>query len=310
MLEKIVNGLRFEGTVCDNTWDVRTWSCNGVMERSARRVIEWQESSLLDGGYTDVPHDLPDPEKDADFIAEQKEKSLRASARRAKTMCRRFIVSERFDEMLTLTYRENQTDRELCKKHFKEWVRRMKRALGEFRYCASFEAQARGAMHIHCATKKLPDVAMHRGVKIKAWQLGTRIWRDIIGPYQFVGPLPVGASWPDVDNGLCFVGGRSKFGAPMRKAVMSLAKMANYVSKYILKEFESVPEEKNRYSRSNGQLGGVVHVARLNGSLPEIIAACFEVNEGDCIVSHFASHWGDSWWLCTETKPPGHLQIN
>lgn len=282
-MEKIVNGLRFEGTVADNCWDVRTWSCNGVTERSARRVIEWQESSLLEGGYVDIPYKI-DPERDAEYLAEQKEKALRSSARRAKTMCRRFIISEQFDEMLTLTYRENQPDRELCKKHFSIWSKRMKRALGGFRYCASFEVQERGSMHVHCATHKLPKMATHKGVRIKAWQLGTKIWRDIVGE----------------NNGLCFVGAApSKWGSSRRKN-MTLAKMANYVSKYILKDYETAPEEKNRYSRSNGKPGGEVHVARLSGTLPEIIAACFEVNDGDVIVSHFAGHWGDSWWLCTE----------
>lgn len=286
MLEKIVNGLRFEGTVSDNCWDVRTWKSNGVMERHASRVIEWRESSLIEGGYEAIPFDV-DPVRDAEYLAEQKDKSLRASARRAKTMCRRFIISENFNEMLTLTYRENQPDRDLCKRHFKEWVRRMKRALGDFRYCASFEVQERGSMHVHCATHKLPTHARYKGVKIKAWQLGTAIWRAIVG----------------ADNGMCFVGAApSKFGSARRKN-LSLAKMASYVSKYILKDFMLAPEETNRYSRSNGQVIADVHVARLNGPLSEVIGACFEVGEGDVIVSHHVSRYGGIWWLCTESAP-------
>jgi hypothetical protein len=289
MLEKIVNGMRFEGSISDNCYDVRTWTCNGVTERSARRVIEWQESSLIEGGYKDIPYEI-DPERDADYLAEQKEKTLRANARRAKTMVRRFIISENFNEMLTLTYRENQPDRALCKKHFSIWSKRMKRALGEFRYCAAFEVQERGSMHVHCATNKLPTHAKYKGVKIKAWQLGTAIWRDIVG----------------ADNGLCFVGAApSKWGSSRRKN-LSLAKMASYVSKYILKDFAAAPEESNRYSRSNGKPGGEVHTCRLNGTLPEIIACAFEVGEGDVIVSHHASSLGFGWWLCTEKRPPDH----
>jgi hypothetical protein len=186
--------------------------------------------------------------------------------------------------MLTLTYRENQTDRALCKVHFKEWVRRMKRALGEFRFCASFEVQERGAMHVHCVTHKMPTLALYRGVKVKTWQLGTRIWREVVG----------------ADNGLCFVGAdKSKWGAA-RRHKLSLAKMANYVSKYILKDFEDAPSESNRYSRSNGQVLADVHVARFNGSLADIVGACFECNDGDVIVSHRVGYFKDSWWLCTE----------
>lgn len=286
-MERIINGMRFEGQRVENCYDVRTWVCNGVMERSARQVVEWVESSVQ--GWPE--HDLPDPEKDAEWLEERRLKSLKKSASRAKTKCRQFIISEGFNEMLTLTYRENQPDRALCKKHFKKFVERMKRALGDFRFCASFEVQERGSMHVHIATHKLPQHASYRGTKVKAWQVGTRIWRDIVG----------------ADNGLCFVGGKSKFGAPRRQS-MSLAKMAGYVSKYILKDYELAPEESNRYSRSNGQPRGEVHTMRLNGTLAEIVAACFEVNAGDVMVSHRVSYWSDSWWLCTERGPDTLLQ--
>lgn len=294
-MEKIVCGICLKGEYVENCWDVRTWESNGVMERSARQVIAWTE---------EFPYTPPlswdeyiaqfdyDPAKQArleaeylEEIEEKRQKSLKSAARRAKTLCRRFIISEGFDEMLTLTYRENQPDRELCKQHFKEWVRRMKRALGAFRYCAAFEPQERGSMHVHCATKRLPDHAKYKGVKIKAWQVGTRIWRDIVG----------------ADNGMCFVGaGASKFGKGRRKN-LTLAKMANYVSKYILKDYELAPEASNRYSRSNGAVLAVIHTMRLNGTLSEVIAACFEVKDGDVMVSHSVSRWNDSWWLCTES---------
>ena len=74
----------------------------------------------------------------------------------------------------------------------------MKRALGTFRYCASFETQDRGAMHVHIATHKLPQHAKHNGVVVKAWQLGTRIWRDVVKEL----------------GGLCFVGGKQSSAPP------------------------------------------------------------------------------------------------
>ena len=274
--------MRFTGERVENCFDVRTWSCNGVMERSARQVVAWTESIIPDGWVQNL--DEPDPVKDAEWLEERRLNSLKKSARRAKTQCRHFIISEGFDEMLTLTYRENQPDRALCKKHFEMWYGRMKRALGGFRFCASFEAQERGSMHVHVATHKLPKLAKYKGVKIKAWEVGTRIWRDIIG----------------ADNGLCFVGGKaSKWGKGRRKN-MSLAKMAAYVSKYILKDCETLPAEANRYSRSNGQVIAAIHTIRLNGTMAEIVAACFECKDGDVMVDHRISHFKDSWWLCTE----------
>lgn len=290
--------LLFEGEAMADTWEVRTWRSNGVMERSVRPVIDWKEVGevqrpLNDEEYLAWLHTQFEGkalEKQLanalDDIEQRRLRSLRASARRAKTMCRRVIITEGFDELLTLTYRENQEDRDLCKKHFNIWFKRMKRALGEFRFCASFERQERGAMHVHVATHKLPQHAVHKGIKIKAWELGTRIWRDIVG----------------ANNGMCFVGGRSRTGLPRRQR-MGLAKMAAYVSKYIMKDFEAAPAESNRYSRSNGTQIGKSEKLILAGKLALLMEVTFECGEGDVVIAHRVSKWKDGVWLVTESPP-------
>lgn len=290
--------LRFEGQVIPDCWEVREWRANGVLERSARPAIAWQEVGVCDAPMTYeervayITDNFFGKKREArlreldEEVEEKRLRSLRSAARRAKTMCRRVIITEGFDELLTLTYRENQTDRALCKQHFNIWFKRMKRALGTFRFCASFERQERGAMHIHVATHKLPQHADYKGVKIEAWKLGTRIWRDIVGP----------------DNGLCFVGGKTRWGKS-RRTRMGLAKMAAYVSKYILKDFEQAPMETNRYSRSNGTQVGKVHHMRLRCSLRELIDVTFEQGEGDVVIAHRVSKWSDGLWLCTESPP-------
>lgn len=283
---KKVGGLVLEGERLDDSWDVSEFEVNGHREVSIRptmawtEVAEWEDRLKLVG----FPNDgIPDTEEE---IAEKRLNSLAKSAKRATTMCRRVIKAEGFNEMLTLTYRANQSCRETAKRHFKEWVRRMKRALGGFRYCASFERQERGAMHVHIATHKLPEHAGYRGVKIKAWQLGTKIWRDIVGE----------------DNGLCFVGGKSKFGAP-RKQALSLARMAMYVSKYIMKDFADSPDESNRYSRSNGtELPKKIKTVLTGCSMVEAILAAFTCKDGDVIVSHRVDPARGSYWLCTEPR--------
>lgn len=270
--------------VCDmvvepDSWEISTWECNGVLERSARRTVRLIEQYEMPPVDPDYVEETPTKQK----IEEDRLRNLKRNARRAKTTCRRVIISERYNELLTLTYRENQGDRELCKRHFKEWVRRMKRALGAFRYCASFERQERGAMHVHIATHKLPDVAEHRGVKIKAWTLGTRIWRDIVG----------------ADNGMCFVGGRSRTGL-QRAQKMSLAKMAGYVSKYISKDFEDHPEESNRYSRSNGtEVPKPVRMTLRECSDLDMLHLGFECPPGGVVHSFRYRAFG-TMWLCAE----------
>lgn len=286
-MQRIVDGIAFEGKVVPGAYQVRTWVANGVLERSVAPVIGWEEvgpvRELVDAlGFPLEPKPLTEEE-----IAERHENALRKAAQRAKTMCRRIIIAEGFDELLTITYRENQQDRDLCKRHFKEWVRRMKRAFGgEFRYCASFERQQRGAMHVHVACHKLPVHVEHRNVKVRGRDIGTRIWRSIVG----------------ADNGLVFVGGKSRFGAPRAKP-LSLAAMAGYVSKYIMKDYAESPAGANRYSRSNGApLPEVERMVLANTTLFDAMCVTFECGEGDVVVSHRLSRWGERVWLCTEKK--------
>ena len=296
-MQRIVDGILFEGKRLENAWDVSIWEKNGHREVSARQVVEWSEICFqmlnnLDacGNPISLPIELTDAE-----LAEKRLNSLKKAAQRAQTMCRRVIKAEGFNELLTITYRENQTDRELSKKHFKEWVRRMKAALGgEFRYCASFEKQERGAMHMHVACHKLPKHAINRGVKIEGWKLGTQVWRSIVG----------------ADNGLVFVGGK-KAAVSKKRVRKSPAKMAQYVSKYIMKDYADSPEESNRYSRSNGSDVPKPQHIRLTGcTLADAIGAMFECKDGDVIVSHRLGHFKDSYWLCTEPmwdeKKPVH----
>lgn len=312
-MQRIIDGFLYEGKKSENSFNVRTFEVNGHRELSIRRCIDWVEvcespayarcgsgfqgASTADDVAKWAAQDVLDAQKRLDHC-------LKASAMRAQVMCRRVIKAESFNELLTLTYRSNMTDRATCKKHFKEWVRRMKKALGDFRYCASFEQQKRGAMHVHIACNKLPAHAVHKNVKIKAWELGTRIWRDVIGNYQFEGPLQPAKEWPVLTNGMCFVGGKSRFGGDKRKRNMSIAKMAAYVSKYILKDHAAVPAEKNRYSRSNGTVIPKSMVTRYDQtSMAELIGLVFELHGSDVVVSHWLDNWGDGWGLTTEPAP-------
>lgn len=312
-MERIIEGVLYESKTVPDSWDVRVFEVNGHKEVSARNSVTWHEVGTVtpyervgDGykGEATAANLAKWAVQDAADAEDRRLKSLKSSAARAKTMCRRVIKAEGFNELLTLTYRANQTDRELCKVHFAAWMRRMKKALGGFRFCASFEAQKRGAFHIHVATHKLPEHADYKGVRVKAWEVGTRIWRDVIGAYAFHGPLQPGQTFPVLTNGLCFVGGKSKFGGDKRRKNMSIGKMASYVSKYILKDYEDSPEEKNRYSRSNGTVVPKSTLLRLDGcTLMEAIEAAFECGEGDVIISHRIGPWKDSYWLVTESIP-------
>ena len=303
-MEKIVNGILFEGQVLPDTWTFRVWESNGHREISARPKVEWREVGpgklpMAWEDYVAAAHDAAERAIrqamwDAD-IAEKKERSRRRSARRAKTTCRRVIKTAYFDEMLTVTYRENQQDVELFKKHFKEWVRRMKRALGDFEYCAGFEPQERGAWHAHVCCRKLPKVVGYEGVKVESYKLGTKIWRDVVGD------TPDGKT-----NGLVYVGGKDAHGRPMRGR-RTCAEMAAYVAKYITKHAHLFPDEKNRYSRSDGIVPGTPYEITVSGvaTVFDALLLAFQAGEGERVVNHRAKEGEDMYWLVTEPlKPP------
>lgn len=294
-MERIINGVLFKGERVSNAWDVSTFEVNGHKEVSARQVIEWtevgfNERSPLSWAEYIAQYDY-DPEKQKrlqaehlEELEEKRQKSLKKAAQRAQTMCRRLIKASNFREMLTITYRENQGDRELCKSHFKEWVRRMKTAFPKWQYCAAFERQERGAMHVHCATNKLPKHCHYRGKKHESWLVGTLIWREIVG----------------ADNGLVFVGGKPRWGDKRRRN-QSLAKIASYVSKYIMKDYADCPEGSNRYSRSNAiDLPKPTKLRITDCTMTELVSLVFEVLPGHVVVSHRIGDWQDSYWLCTE----------
>lgn len=287
------------GTFVDGAWEVRRREANGHKEISVKPLVVWEDTGerAPDPWETYIQgfegEKLQERLKERELeLAEKREKQTLKNAQTAKSKCRWLIKSQGLDELLTITYRENQQDRDLCKKHFKEWVRRMKAALGgKFVYCASFERQERGAMHVHVATHKLPSHGTRKGQKIKAWKLGTEIWRSIVGK----------------DNGLCFVGGKTKNGGHRRN--LSLAKLAAYVSKYIMKDYADAPKGANRFSRSDGLQVPKSQREVLNGlTFAEVVDLVFECGEGDVVVSHRVtpSKWsGGRSWLVTEPQNAG-----
>jgi hypothetical protein len=294
-MERIIDGRLYEGKRNPDSWEVRIWEQGGHREISASNVIEWSEVGAAPSGRPEglLPGSLVlDKDERAKLLAKEKADAeerrldnLKRNANRAKTACRRIIKAEGFDELLTLTYRENQQDRALCKAHFKEWVRRMKRHLGgEFRYCASFERQDREAMHVHLAVHKLPKHAVHKGVKIESWRLGTAVWHTVVGE----------------DNGLCYVGAKKRWSGDKRMP-LGKARMAAYVSKYIMKDYADAEASSNRYSRSNGVPVVRPRVMRFDrATLADIIALAFTCEDGDVVVSHHASEEHGRYWLCTE----------
>lgn len=286
--QQVVDGKKFGGVIMegqrlDNAFDVSIFEVNGHRELSARPVISW--TAVCD--YEDR-HKLPcfdiEVEPTEEELEEKRLRCLKKAGQRAQTKCRRLIKASNFREMLTGTYRENQDDEALFKQHLRQFIRAMVYVLPKFQYCVSFEQQERGAYHFHMSTNKLPRFVRYKGEKIEGWVLPTMVWRGIVGQ----------------DNGLVFVGGKPRWGSSRRRN-QSIAKIASYVSKYIMKDYERAPIGSKRYWSSRDVDLPEPTRMRFDGcTIDELIRTVFEVPSGSEIVSHRIGHWGDSYWLCTE----------
>lgn len=153
------------------------------------------------------------------------------ACRRAKQKIRFLIKQMAGDRLLTLTYRDNMTDRELLKAHFKDFVRRVRKAIPGWQYVAVMEKQGRGAYHIHCAVSGFQKIKILR-----------RCW------YQALGGS--GAETGDQTPGQIDVTSpRNKLGIPTAREWKS-DKLAGYLTKYLEKTFTESDTEKRRYWQS------------------------------------------------------------
>ncbi|MBS1170563.1 MAG: hypothetical protein H6R01_1481 [Burkholderiaceae bacterium] len=84
------------------------------------------------------------------------------AARRSRTRMRQLILSAHLDHLLTLTYRENQTNYAQATDDLARFVRKVRRAISGWHYVAVAERQERGAWHWHIAVKGHQDVHLLR----------------------------------------------------------------------------------------------------------------------------------------------------
>jgi len=139
------------------------------------------------------------------------------AARRAKTQVRRWIMSQRLDYMLTLTYRENVEDRERAVADLSKFVELVRRHhKGDWPWLAVPERQKRGAWHFHIAVGGWQNVDLLRS-----------IWGGIVGG-------------GNIDVRTPRVGKRPRYGR--------LA-LAYYLSKYMTKDAGETEPGDHRYYR-------------------------------------------------------------
>jgi hypothetical protein len=277
---RIVNGMLLKGKR-STTWHMQVRQLgNGHAEASLRQAIHWEElgpvspEALAHKAADDL---IPDPDREL--------RNKERAARRAKTRVRHMVKVAGLNSLLTLTYQANMTCQATCKAHMKAFIRRIRKVLPRFIYVAAFERQKRGAWHVHMAVHRLPkELAAANGVKVKSYNVIRAIWRSVVGD----------------------LGGNIDQAKRKKFTKQSTAKLAAYLSKYMLKAFEDGDDWSNRYSASSIEVPRPemheIHAA----TLAELIELAYTaIAEGPCDCTSWLSPFGDCFYLSTERPPPG-----
>lgn len=202
---------------------------NGQLEASASRSIVWTECDWAPGTIRDHLEMMANyREENSDELALR---HAERAAKRARTRVRHICKAMGTDSLVTLTYRALVTDLDLCKRHLKEFNRRLKRWLPSLRMVAGFEKQKRGAWHVHLATVGIPHFFMEKNTlgvpcRVKSYDLLRRVWLSVVGD----------------------LGGAANLARAKSKR-STCAKVAAYISKYITKEYESGEKWSNRWTK-------------------------------------------------------------
>lgn len=280
-----MNGFRYEGKLSDE-YELRLHHLgNGHAEAVIQRQVIWEEAGVLSPEAWAMYLD-----SQARHADERKEANRERAARRAKTKVRRLVKVMGLDAMLTLTYRDNQQDLDLCKRHMKEFVRRMRRVLPGFVYVAAFERQERGAWHVHMATHALPrELPASNGVKVKSFNVVRAVWRSVVGD----------------------LGGNIDQARRKRFSAQSSGKLAAYISKYMLKAFADGDDWSNRYSASQGIALPAPVVVRFKAyAMADLIALAYsEVAGHSCDCMTWLGNFGDTFFLSTESANDRRMRL-
>lgn len=228
-------------------WLVKTWdSQTGHREALAMRRRVHLQSTLDRAIKRDLAHMVPRGLGD-------RERSVASAAQRAKQEVRRLCKTMRVNSLWTLTYRENQTDRDLTLEHLDAFRRRVQKVIPGWAYVATLERQERGAWHIHLATHALPVHLFPGGTRVKSWDVMRRIWRSVVGD--------LGGNFDEAK--------REHKWRPNARHCVSTASIASYIAGYVAKDMLEGELNRRRYSATRGV------------DVPACYSAIFAADEAD-----------------------------
>jgi hypothetical protein len=157
--------------------------------------------------------------------SEERLRNEEDAGQRAKQRVRDCCKAISADRMVTLTYRDNMTDREQALKDWKAFCRRLGK-VQKFHYVAVIEEQERGSLHFHVAVHGKQNYVLLRS-----------IWQSVVG----LGPA--GEKMGQVN-----VRDPHKLGF----GIKGRHKLAAYISKYCGKQMVARELNQKRYFASKG----------------------------------------------------------
>ena len=138
--------------------------------------------------------------------------------------------------------------------------------------------RSRGAWHVHMACERVPSSLVRSGVKLKSFNVLRAVWRSVTGE----------------------AGGNVDLSQGYGKA-RSPARIAAYLSKYLMKAFSDGEKGSNRWTRFGGiELPKPIRLGQFPSMLAAITASFALVDHQSVVVNQHLGKWQDVFFLVIE----------
>jgi len=216
--------------------------------------------------------------KSAAELREAEDANRERVRRRRVVDIRRRVKVQGADLLLTLTYRANQCDLAVGWRHWKEFVRRVRRVLPSFSYVVVWEQQKRGAWHAHAACRRIAAALTVGGQRVKSFNVLRAIWRSVVG---------------DLGGNVDLAKGKHR----------SRARIAAYISKYLGKSMDGQGDGVNLWASSQTPMPEPLRIMFARDQLAELATFAAEwACEGNYrMVSGWIAPWGDTMYFAGES---------
>lgn len=262
------------------------------------KVVRPMQSEMIEasmkGLLTNTAWMYTFPKKEEEKSEAELQQNHNRAVRRAKQNIRWLCKTMDADRLFTLTYRENQTDREQARADFTRFLRLVRSGwrgqvgVPNWQYVAVLEKQQRGAYHIHCAVKGFQRIKYLR----QCWHKALGCDPDVSGENT---PGNVDVTNPD----------KSRWGHTGRQ--WKVNKLAGYLTKYLSKTFDETATEKRRYWHCRDLIQPPKQRFWVTGNnMAEAIKSTVELLDFYVGLGNTFTHWlstlNDSYWIAGTGK--------